>query len=80
MDQNDEISVAEYKFAQLVGDSGGEAVPVLFAWPPGGTITGCVADKEAAIYSRDQLAHAPLGNPVRSLPTFSAQGCHFLVS
>jgi esterase/lipase superfamily enzyme len=44
------------RVAQMSADSQVDGVPILFAWPSSAAITGYVADKEAATYSRDALA------------------------
>ncbi|MCK0197881.1 alpha/beta fold hydrolase [Ancylobacter sp. 6x-1] len=54
---NTNFQEAVYRLAQMVGDSGTDTVPILFAWPSAGTVTGYVADKDAATYSRDALAN-----------------------
>jgi len=45
-----------FRLAQLVADSDISGVPVLFAWPSDGAITGYAADRDSATYSRDALA------------------------
>lgn len=47
---------AVFRLAQMAADADLDGVPVLFAWPSDGRLTGYVADKEAATYSRDALA------------------------
>jgi len=42
--------------AQMVADANIDGVPIVFAWPSEGRETGYVADKDAAAFSRDQLA------------------------
>lgn len=44
------------RLAQMSADSQVDGVPILFAWPSSAAVTGYVADKEAATYSRDALA------------------------
>jgi esterase/lipase superfamily enzyme len=48
---------ALFRLAQMTTDSDSaiDAVPILFAWPSQGTLTGYVADREAVLYSRDYL-------------------------
>ncbi len=48
---------AVFRLAQLVSDADVDGVPVLFAWPSDAKLIGYVADREAATYSRDALAH-----------------------
>lgn len=45
-----------FRLAQMSADAQVDGVPVLFAWPSSAALTGYVADKEAATYSRDALA------------------------
>lgn len=45
-----------FRLAQMSADSQVDGVPILFAWPSEAAVTGYVADKEAATYSRDSLA------------------------
>lgn len=44
-----------FRLAQLVADGGLEEVPILFAWPSAASVTGYIADRDAVIYSRDDL-------------------------
>lgn len=44
-----------FRLAQMSTDSQLDGVPVLFAWPSSASVTGYLADKEAATYSRDAL-------------------------
>ncbi|WP_238123662.1 MULTISPECIES: alpha/beta hydrolase [unclassified Xanthobacter] len=53
---NTSFQEALFRFAQMVADAGFEGAPVLFAWPSEGTEAGYLADKDAATFSRDQLA------------------------
>lgn len=45
-----------FRLAQMSADSQVDGVPILFSWPSSAAVTGYVADKEAATYSRDALA------------------------
>ncbi len=45
-----------FRMAQMSADSQVDGVPVLFAWPSAASVTGYVADRDAATYSRDALA------------------------
>jgi esterase/lipase superfamily enzyme len=45
-----------FRLAQLSTDADVKGMPVLFSWPSQGALAGYVADKEAATYSRDDLA------------------------
>lgn len=47
---------AVFRMAQMVADANIDGVPIVFAWPSEGRETGYVADKDAAAFSRDQLA------------------------
>lgn len=42
--------------AEMAAGADGSLTPVLFAWPSSGRITGYVADRDAAAFSRDALA------------------------
>jgi esterase/lipase superfamily enzyme len=46
---------AAYRFAQIVHDSGTDALPVLFTWPSRGKLLAYGYDHESASYSRDAL-------------------------
>lgn len=46
---------AVYRFAQIVHDSGTNALPVLFTWPSRGRLLAYGYDHESASYSRDAL-------------------------
>lgn len=45
-----------FRLAQMAADANIDAVPVLFAWPSQGALTGYIADRESVLYSRDYLA------------------------
>lgn len=45
-----------FRLAQMSTDSSMQGSPILFSWPSQGALSGYVADKEAATYSRDYLA------------------------
>jgi esterase/lipase superfamily enzyme len=47
---------AVFRMAQMVADANIDGVPIVFAWPSEGRETGYVADKDAAAFSRNQLA------------------------
>ena len=47
---------ALFRLAQISADSKMAGMPILFSWPSQGAISGYVADKESATYSRDYLA------------------------
>ncbi|MGR7997718.1 alpha/beta hydrolase [Xanthobacter sp. ZOL 2024] len=53
---NTSFQEALLRLAQMVADAGFEGAPVLFAWPSEGKEAGYLADKDAATFSRDQLA------------------------
>jgi esterase/lipase superfamily enzyme len=45
-----------FRLAQMSADAQFNGAPVLFSWPSSATVTGYLADKEAATYSRDALS------------------------
>lgn len=45
-----------FRLAQMAADAKMDVVPILFAWPSQGALTGYVADRESVLYSRDYLA------------------------
>ncbi|MDS7595751.1 alpha/beta hydrolase [Agrobacterium tumefaciens] len=47
---------ALFRAAQMAADADINGVPVVFSWPSQANVTGYVADKESAAYSRDALA------------------------
>lgn len=47
---------ALFRLAQMASDSAAGDVPILFDWPSQGEATGYVADRDAAAFSRDDLA------------------------
>ena len=55
---NTNFTEAVYRIAQMTADAGVDAapIPILFAWPSEGALSGYVADKDAVTFSRDQLA------------------------
>ncbi|MGA0530489.1 alpha/beta hydrolase [Hansschlegelia sp. KR7-227] len=55
---NNTYEDAVYRFAQIVHDSGTEAVPVLFTWPSRGSVFAYNYDRESTNYSRDALEEA----------------------
>lgn len=52
---NNRFEDAVYRFAQIVHDSGTDAVPVLFTWPSKASMLAYGYDRESSTYSRDQL-------------------------
>ena len=52
---NNRFEDAVYRFAQIVHDSGTEAVPVLFTWPSKASMLAYGYDRESSTYSRNQL-------------------------
>lgn len=52
---NNKFEDAVYRFAQIVHDSGTDAVPVLFTWPSKGSVLAYGYDRESSTYSRNQL-------------------------
>ncbi|GLK68122.1 lipoprotein [Hansschlegelia plantiphila] len=63
---NNTYDDAVYRFAQIVHDSGTDAVPILFTWPSRASVFAYNYDRESTNYSRDALeetlqalAHAP---------------------
>lgn len=53
---NNRFSEAVFQAAQISHDSRSGMVPVLFAWPSVSSLTGYVADRDAADFSRGHLA------------------------
>jgi len=53
---NTNFPEALYRIAQLAADNPDPSRTVLFSWPSDGTLSGYVADKDAAAFSRDQMA------------------------
>lgn len=47
---------ALFRATQMAADADINGIPVVFSWPSMANVTGYVADKEAATYSRDALA------------------------
>lgn len=47
---------ALFRAAQMAADADINGVPLVFSWPSQANVTGYVADKESATYSRDALA------------------------
>jgi esterase/lipase superfamily enzyme len=45
-----------YQTAQMAADGGDISVPVLFAWPSDASVSGYLADRDSATFSRDPLA------------------------
>lgn len=52
---NTRFEEAVYRFAQIIHDSGTDALPVLFTWPSRGRLLAYGYDHESANYSRDAL-------------------------
>ncbi|MBS7743367.1 MAG: alpha/beta fold hydrolase [Chelatococcus sp.] len=52
---NTNFQEALFRLAQMTADADIDGVPILFAWPSEATVTGYIADKDAATYSRDGL-------------------------
>ncbi|MCO5164022.1 MAG: alpha/beta fold hydrolase [Mesorhizobium sp.] len=44
-----------FQVAKIVANGKLTETPILFSWPSAGSVTGYVADKDAAIYARDDL-------------------------
>jgi len=67
---NSSFQESLFRFAQMAADSDVRGTPILFAWPSEAKLTGYIADKEAATFSRDALAgllvelsrQKPIGN------------------
>jgi esterase/lipase superfamily enzyme len=58
---NNRFEDAVYRFAQIVHDSGTEAVPVLFTWPSKASVLAYGYDRESSTYSRTQLENVLKG-------------------
>jgi len=52
---NTRFADAVYRFAQIIHDSGTDAIPVLFTWPSRGRTLAYGYDHESASFSRDAL-------------------------
>lgn len=52
---NNRFDDAVFRFAQIVHDSGTNAIPVLFTWPSAGKLLAYGYDRDSATYSRDAL-------------------------
>ena len=55
---NNRFEDAVYRFAQIVHDSGTDALPVLFTWPSRGRLLQYGYDHDSASFSRDALERA----------------------
>lgn len=54
---NTNYQEALFRLAQMTADANvAHGAPILFSWPSQGSVAGYVADKDAATFSRDQLA------------------------
>jgi esterase/lipase superfamily enzyme len=53
---NTNFQEALFRMAQMSADARVDGPQILFAWPSEGRLSGYIADKDAATYSRDQLA------------------------
>ncbi|MBN9052165.1 MAG: alpha/beta fold hydrolase [Rhizobiales bacterium] len=67
---NSNFQESLFRFAQMAADSDVRGTPILFAWPSEARVTGYLADKEAATFSRDALANL-LTELARQRPTGS---------
>ncbi|MBS7544091.1 alpha/beta hydrolase [Ancylobacter oerskovii] len=54
---NNRFDDAVFRFAQIVHDSGTDAIPVLFTWPSRGELLAYGYDRDSATYSRSALEH-----------------------
>jgi esterase/lipase superfamily enzyme len=52
---NTSFQEALFRFTQVTADSNLDAAAILFAWPSEARLAGYVTDKDAVLYSRDQL-------------------------
>lgn len=52
---NTSFQEALFRFTQVTADSNLDAAAILFAWPSEAHVAGYVTDKDAVLYSRDQL-------------------------
>lgn len=52
---NHSFQEAMFRLAQMSADSQTSVTPVLFSWPSHASLTGYVADRDAATYARDDL-------------------------
>ncbi len=63
---NNTLQEALFQLVQMKADTRAEDAAILFAWPSQGSVTGYIADKDAATASRDGLAD--LLNTLARLP------------
>ncbi len=72
-----------FRLAQMAVDSRSKATPVLFSWPSEGAISGYLADRDAVLFSRDDLVSlmAALGETrkVRQILVFGHSMGGFLI-
>lgn len=64
---NTNFTESVFRMAQMTFDGGMQTVPVLFAWPSEGRVSGYVADKDAVTSSRDLFADLLSG--LAAIPT-----------
>lgn len=65
---NSNFQESLFRLAQMAADADVRGTPILFAWPSEARVTGYIADKEAATFSRDALANL-LTELARQRPT-----------
>lgn len=54
---NYSLQDAVFRVAQLGADVTSAATPILFSWPSDAAVAGYIADRDAAMYARDDLVH-----------------------
>ncbi|UXS05612.1 alpha/beta hydrolase [Agrobacterium tumefaciens] len=71
---NHSYQEALFRAAQMAADADIDGVPVVFSWPSQAKVTGYIADKQSATYSRDALANVisnlALQSPERKIIVF----------
>lgn len=65
---NSNFQESLFRLAQMAADADVRGTPILFAWPSEARVTGYIADKEAATFSRDALVNL-LTELARQRPT-----------
>lgn len=71
---NHSYQEALFRGAQMAADADIDGIPVVFSWPSQAKVTGYIADKQSATYSRDALAkvmaNLALQSPKRKIIVF----------
>ncbi|GLU29891.1 alpha/beta fold hydrolase [Brucella sp. NBRC 12950] len=64
---NYSLQEAVFRVVQLGADVKGVTTPILFSWPSDAAVAGYIADRDAVMYARDDLAHVL--NVLSTVPT-----------